>query len=423
MHKLVNFRHVLAQLGIFRHRFSGGSSAHGRSCINARILPRVDPNPAHQVSPPTRPRVALAHDWLVGLRGGEWVLDRLARLFGPTDLYTLVNDGRFLTDAIARCTIITSPLQSFPGAAGKLRRHYLPLMPWAVSSLRVPKGSCDVLISTSSAVMKSIRPPDDVPHICYCHSPARYIWEQTEDYARGSGGGVRSLGLKMIRKRFQRWDRRTADRVTKFLANSSHTAARIKRCFDREAEVVHPPVRTEFFAIDADVLREDWLLVVGALEPYKRVDIVIDAAKRAEWKLKIAGDGSQRKTLESQSGRSGANVEFLGRVSDAQLRDLYRRARALVFPQVEDFGIIAVEAQACGCPVIAYARGGALDIVTESTGILFEQQSAEALIDAVKRLERSHIDAGACRKNSQRFSEAVFDAAILRIVNEELSRR
>lgn len=371
----------------------------------------IDPMQQHR----TR-RIALAHDWLVGMRGGEWVLERLARVYGPTDLYTLVNDGRFLTEAIARCRIITSPLQRFPKAAGGWRRHYLPLMPWAVGAINVKP--CDLLISTSSAVMKSIKPPPGVPHLCYCHSPARYIWEQIDDYAMGSGGGVRRLGLRAVRTTFQRWDHRTADRVTRFLANSRHTADRIKRCFDREAKVVYPPVRTEFFTIDASVQREDWLLVISALEPYKRTDIVIEAANRAGLPLKVAGDGSQRRALEAIAGPT---VQMLGRVPDEALRDLYRRAKALVFPQVEDFGIIPVEAQATGCPVIAYARGGAVETVTAATGVLIAHQTIEAILEAALQLESTMFDPNACRANAMRFSEEIFDRAIASEVQALLS--
>lgn len=360
-------------------------------------------------------RIALAHDWLVGLRGGERVLDRLAHLFGPTDVYTLVQNGPPLTDAIARCDIITSPLQKFPGASGKWRRHYLPLMPWAVGRIRVKP--CDLLISTSSAVMKSIKPPRGAPHVCYCHSPARYIWEQSDDYAVGAGGNIRALGLRAVRPMFQRWDRKTADRVTKFLANSSHTAARIKRCYDREAEVIYPPVRTDFFTLDQTVQREDWYLLVAALEPYKRADIAIEAANRRPFHLKVVGDGTQ---LEALRAIAGPTVQMLGRVQDEQLRDLYRRARALIFPQIEDFGIIAAEAQACGCPVIAFAGGGAMEIVTERTGVLFIEQTPASLLDAIQSLDARRVLAADCCANAQRFSESVFDRAMTNVVNEML---
>jgi glycosyltransferase involved in cell wall biosynthesis len=363
------------------------------------------------IDPSPRRRIALAHDWLVGLRGGERVLDRLARLFGPTDLYALVDDGRRLTDAIAACRVVTSPLQRFPGAAGRLRRHYLPLMPWAVGRIRV--APCDLLISTSSAVMKSIRPPPGTPHLCYCHSPARYIWEQSADYALGSGGRLRRLGLSLFSERFKRWDRETASRVTKFLANSAHTAARIERCFGRRADVVYPPVRTAFFTPDETVPREEWFLVVSALEPYKRTDIVIEAANRASLPLKVVGDGSQVHALRDLAGPT---VEMVGRLEEEALRDVYRKARALIFPQVEDFGLIPVEAQACGCPVIALAAGGALETVADRTGIFFDVQTAEAIIESVRALDDATIAAAACRANAERFSEQAFDEAILREV-------
>jgi glycosyltransferase involved in cell wall biosynthesis len=367
------------------------------------------------IDTPHTARVALAHDWLVGLRGGEWVLDRLARLFGPTDLYTLVDDGRPLTEAISACRTVTSPLQRFPLASGRLRRHYLPLMPWAVERLRVEP--CDLLISTSSAVMKSINPPPGVPHLCYCHSPARYIWEQGSDYGIGAGGRLRGAGLRALRRRFMRWDRRTASRVTRFLANSRHTADRIARCFGREASVVYPPVRTAFFTHDATLEREQWMLVVAALEPYKRTDIVIEAANRGRLPLKVVGGGSQADALRRITGDT---VELLGRVDDTTLRDLYRRARALVFPQIEDFGIVPVEAQATGCPVVAYAGGGALETVSEETGVLFQEQSADALLEAVHRLEDRAIDPATCRASAMRFSEDVFDASIVAHVDELL---
>lgn len=365
-----------------------------------------------------RPRIALAHDWLVGLRGGEFVLDRLARLYGPTALYTLVNDHRPLTDAIDACDVRTSPLQRLPGAAGRWRRWYLPFMPWAVE--RIPVEPCDLLISTSSAVMKSIRPPDGVPHLCYCHSPARYFWDQTDDYAIGSAGGLRHVGLRLMRTRFQRWDRRTAARVTRFLANSRHTAARIDRFYGREAAVVHPPVRTNFFTHDPGLPREDWLLIVSALEPYKRVDLVIEAAKRAGCELKIIGRGSQSAALRAMAG---TGIEFLGRVSDQVMRDHYRRAAAFVFPQLEDFGITAVEAQATGCPVIAFAAGGALETVTEETGVFFGEQSVDSLVDAVKRFfDGPVISPSRCRANAERFSESRFDASINAHVTEMLDQ-
>ena len=368
-----------------------------------------------------QPRIALAHDWLVGKRGGELVLDRLAGLFGPTDLYTLVDNGVSISEAISACRVVTSPLQRFPGARGRLRRHYLPVFPWAVERLRVEP--CDLLISTSSAVMKSIIPPDGTPHLCYCHAPARYVWAQSDAYgssAGTTGGRMRSLGLRAVRKRFRRWDCRTATRVTRFLANSRYIAGEIRRCFNRDADVVYPPVATDYFTPDAATERQDWLLVVSALEPYKRVDVAIEAANRTGTRLKVVGAGTQRAALQSIAGPT---VEMLGRVEGPALRDLYRRARALIYPQVEDFGITAVEAQACGCPVVALEAGGALDSVTDETGVFFSEPGIDGLCEGLRVLDSKRIDPAACRRNAERFSADVFDREIKRHVAELLGTK
>ena len=355
------------------------------------------------------PRIALAHDWLVGLRGGEHVLDRLAQLFGPTIIYTLVQRGGPLTPAIGACKVVTSPLQRFPGASGGLRRMYLPVMPWAVSKLRVE--ACDLLISTSSAVIKSIRPPPGVPHLCYCHSPPRYIWSQRSDYAMGSGGRTRAFGLGLFANKLQRWDRATSvpQHITRFLANSEHTARRIKEYYGRDADVVYPPVRTEFFTVDPTIKREDWFLLAGALEPYKRADLVIEVANQRGLQLRVAGTGSQYRLL---ARRAGPTVKVLGRVNDEALRDLFRRARALIHPQQEDFGITAVEAQACGCPVIAYAAGGALETVTNEAGVFFREQTAAALLGAIDQFNSRFFAADDCRQNAERFRAERFDKGI-----------
>ncbi|MEE2906350.1 MAG: glycosyltransferase [Planctomycetota bacterium] len=359
------------------------------------------------IGQPVGPDIVLVHDWLVGVRGAERVLDRFARRWGPTDLYSLVHDGRSLTPAIDACRFHLSPLQRLPGAAGSLRRWYLPVLPQMIERLRIRQ--CDLVLSDSSSVAKSVRPPEGVPHLCYCHSPARYIWEQTNDYATGSMGRLRVAGLRAVRGRFQRWDRRTTQRVDRLLANSKHIAERIERCWGREAKVVYPPVRTEEFTPALDVPREDWFLVVGALEPYKRTDLAIQAAVHGGHRLRVVGGGSQ---LESLRRAAPSGIEFLGRVPDEELIALYRRARALLFPQEEDFGIVAVEAQACGCPVIALARGGAMEIIRDNTGLFVDAQSTEAFSAAMDESTGWSITAEACRANAERFSCEIFDHAI-----------
>ncbi|QKK07902.1 MAG: glycosyltransferase [Planctomycetota bacterium] len=277
-------------------------------------------------------------------------------------LYTMFDDRKPLapaTDASEHCV---SGLNALPGG---WRRWLLPAYPLAVWSLsrrlraQQTHSPVDIVVSTSSAAIKGLRPPPGVPHLCYCHAPARYVWSVRREY---DGGGrlsdrLRAIGLAAFGGAFKAWDRATAANVSTFLANSSHTAAEIHRCFGRRAEVVFPPVRTEFFTPDPRVPREDFWLFAGALEPYKRADLAAEAALHAGARLVIVGTGSIEDSLRRQYEPKG--VEFRGRVTDEQLRDLYRRARLLAFPQIEDFGITAVEAQACGCPVVARDLGGA----------------------------------------------------------------
>ncbi|HZW09664.1 MAG TPA: glycosyltransferase [Phycisphaerales bacterium] len=369
----------------------------------------------HARTAQARPRIALAHDWLCTYRGGEAVLERIARIAGETGeidrLYTMFDEGRSLapaTDAVQR---EVSSLRRLPPAA---RRWVLPLYPAAVGELsrrlarRQAVAPIDLLVSTSSAAIKGMRAPRGVPHLCYCHAPARYIWSVRDEYSQGRGPGavLRRGGLWAAAPWFKRWDRASSANVTRFLAPSSHTARQIERFYGRVARVVHPPVRTDFFT-PGQGGREDFWLFVGALEPYKRADLAIEGAAIAGARLKIAGAGSMAESLR----RLGAgHVEFLGRVSDEELRDLYRRARLLVFPQVEDFGITAVEAQACGCPVVARRAGGALDTVLEGqTGAFFGEATAEGLVEAARNCPG---DAPACRANSMRFGTGAFDAAM-----------
>lgn len=400
-----------------------------------------------------RARVALVHDWLCGYRGGEAVLDRIARLVVAehecAGLWTMVDDGRGLTPAIDVLTKHTSVLQRVPGGARGLRRWLLPLYPRAVESLsrsmarehaRHGGRPIDLVISTSSAAVKGVRAPAGVPHLCYCHSPARYVWSQREEYGGGGGtegragagtlaGRLRGAGLSLFGGGFRAWDARTAANVSQFLANSTHTRDEIKRCYGRDAAVVHPPARTEFFTPDASVKREDFWLLVGALEPYKRADLAIEAAMRKGQRLVVVGSGSSRAVLEglASSGHASSDVRFEGRVSDERLRELYRSAKGLLFPQVEDFGIVAVEAQACGLPVIAQARGGALDSVIDGeTGVLFKEASVDALLDAMERFEvrRGAVDWGTrCRANAERFSEAAFDDAMRTWIHRSLTSK
>ncbi|HYE02084.1 MAG TPA: glycosyltransferase [Phycisphaerales bacterium] len=363
-------------------------------------------------------RIALAHDWLCGFRGGEAVLERLARLVAgehePAGLYVMFDDGRPVAPAIDALRTTVARLGRLPAASTRLRRWLFPLYPLAVTDLsrRLARAHrerpIDLVISTSSAAIKGLRPPPGVPHLCYCHNPARYAWSQAAPYRRGRLGWLRGAGLALFAGSFRRWDRRTSANVTRFLANSTHTASLVNSCYGRDARVVFPPVRTGYFTPGEAAGREDFWLVVSALEPYKRVDLAIAAARLAGRRLVVVGGGSQAGALRRLGG---PGIEFRRRVSDEELRSLYRRAELLLFPQVEDFGIVAAEALACGLPVVARAEGGALDIVSDGlTGALFSEPQAGALVAAAARAPREC--AAACRASAERFCEARFDAEL-----------
>ncbi|MFM9995066.1 MAG: glycosyltransferase [Phycisphaerales bacterium] len=373
-------------------------------------------------------RIAIAHDWLCGFRGGEAVLERIAGLvlheFEPAGLFTMFDEGRPLApniDAVRdRAGVTASFLSGGPWSA-RARRWMLPLYPAAVARLSRAIAAAharrpiDLLVSTSSAAIKGLAPPPGVPHLCCCFAPARYLWSRGGDYA----GGLRGLGLRVLGPRLRAWDRRTAPNVTRFVSISRHIQAEVLRCYGRESSIVFPPARTGFYTPGAGQKREDFWLVAGALEPYKRAELAIEAANRAAHRLVVAGEGSAAAALRR---RAGPTVEFRGRVNDAELRDLYRRADVLIFPQVEDYGIVAVEAQACGLPVVAFRAGGALDTVIDGvTGVLFGPQTPEALITAIGRAPRG-ADA-ACRANAERFGEEQFDRAFRAEVGAALADR
>ncbi len=373
----------------------------------------VPPTPSSNVP---RPRIALAHDWLCGRRGGEHVLEHIARIiedtYAPAGLYVMFDDRRPIGPATDRQPHYVSRLGRLPLASTSARRWLLPVYPTAVRDLSRQlarhhlKHPLDLLISTSSAAIKGLKPPPGVPHLCYCHCPARYVWSRMDEYT--SNRGLGSVGLKLFAPSFRAWDRKTAKHVTHFIANSAYTAGEIKSSYDRDATVVHPPADTAFFTIEETVTREEHWLAVGALEPYKRVDLAIDAANRANHPLVIVGDGTQRAALERLAGPT---VSFAGRVNNEQLRDHYRRARLLIFPQIEDFGIIAVEAQACGCPVVARGVGGACDtVIPDETGSFFSEPTAASLLDAINKCPGgTHTP---CRNNALQFSTERFSESM-----------
>jgi glycosyltransferase involved in cell wall biosynthesis len=351
----------------------------------------------------TQRRVALVHDWLTGMRGGEKVLLELCLLFPQAKLYTLLWNRGSVVPEIERQVAGVSFLQRLPGIT-RGYRNFLPLFPTAIRSLDV--GQVDLVISTSHAVAKAVRVPEGAAHVSYIHTPMRYVWGDSTEYFRfGEGKVWKRAALSVIHPYLRSFDKHTAKGVDHFVANSRTVQKRILAAWDRDAEVIHPPVDTDYFCPSGNAPSEDYL-VVSSLEPYKRIDLALEAFRDTNRRLLVAGRG----TLESQLRRLAPNnVEFLGRVSDERLRELYQSCRALIFPGVEDFGMTPVEAHACGRPVVCFGRGGATESVIDSeTGIHFLQHNAEGLRDALDRFEAGSWDPQRIRQRSLEFSRDVF---------------
>ena len=366
-------------------------------------------------------RVVLVHDWLTGMRGGEKVLESICGLFPDADLCTLVHERGSVSPLIESRRIRTSPLQRLPGATRRYR-EMLPLFPAAIELFDL--DDADLVISTSHCAAKSVVRTGRARHLCYCHSPMRYAWDQFDAYfgrerLGRAGNALARLALAPI----ARWDRSTAHRVDRYLANSHYVAGRIARYYNREATVLHPPVDTEFFTPNGDDPRGEEtsspFLVVSALVPYKRLDVAVDAATRLRVPLDVVGTGPDLARLRA---RAGSSVNFLGSVDGDTLRALYRRARALVMPAEEDFGISPVEAMACGRPVIAFGRGGALEtIVPDVTGVLTSAQSADAFAEAMGSFDEHAWDPIRIRRHAEAFSKAKFETGFSNAVNSLLA--
>ncbi len=365
-------------------------------------------------------KVALVHDWLTGMRGGEKVLEAICELYPDATLYTLVHVKGSVSATIERHTIHTSWVQQLP-RAGRWYRHYLPLFPAAVRSFDF--RGYDLVISSSHCAVKSVVVPN-APHVCYCHSPMRYAWDQFDAYfGPQQVGAVGSAVMRPIMNAMARWDARTADRVNRFLANSQYVAGRIRRYYNRGSTVVYPPVDTQFYhPAPVQTVSEPILLVVSALVPYKRLDVAIEAARQTGLPLKIVGHGPEEARLKQLA--AGARVEFLGWRSNEEIRSLYQQAAAVLLPGVEDFGIVPVEAQACGAAVVALNEGGARETVLDgTTGALVPECTAVAFAEGIRRVTVTPLDRAAIRANAERFSRDAFKAAFLAAVDDALRGR
>lgn len=346
----------------------------------------------------TRPRVAIAHDWLVTYAGSERVVEQLLAMYPDAPVSTALVRPDRLPELLRRAE--PSFLQWLPGAVDH-HEWTLPLMPLAWRA-RAPLSDVDVVVSSSHACAKAVRVADGIPHLSYCHTPMRYAWDFEGEKARFPG--PTRLAARALMAGFRRWDRRNSDGVTRFVANSSAVAERIHRYYGRTAEVVHPPVDTEHFTPGGE--RGEDFLYVGRLVGYKRADLAVDAFAGLPHRLTVVGDGHLGAELRA---RATSNVTFLGKVDDATLLELYRRCRAMVFPADEDFGISMAEAQACGAPVISVDRGGALDIVDPGvTGWLVPSDDVTALRAAIGRAAVAPLDPAAARARAEMFSVDTF---------------
>ena len=372
-------------------------------------------------SPAPGMRVALVHDWLTGMRGGEKVLDAICELFPDAPLYTLVHVPGSVSPRIEGRRIITSIAQRLPNP-GRFYRHYLLLYPLAVRLFDL--ASYDLVISSSHCAVKSVVTAGPTVHVCYCHSPMRYAWDQFDAYfGPEQVGRVPSAMLRPVMAGLARWDAATAARVDRFLANSQYVAGRIRRYYNRGSTIVYPPVDTDYYTPDGRRSSPSFV-IVSALVPYKRLDVAIEACGRVGVPLKIVGTGPERGRLEALAG---PDVRFLGWRSDEQIRELYRESTATLLPGVEDFGIAPVEAQACGCPVVALDEGGARETVIDgTTGVLVKEPGAEAFASGLSDVLRTSFDRDAIRANALRFSRqqffATFNAAVAEALGSKAAR-
>lgn len=347
-------------------------------------------------------RVAIIHYWLVGMRGGEKVVEALCDLYPQADIFTHVYEPSMVSEKIRSHKVFTTFINALPRAS-KMYKTYLPLMPIALEQLDL--RGYDLIVSSESGPAKGIVPPADALHVCYCHTPMRYVWNMYHDYRNGAGRLTRAL-MPPLAHYLRVWDVTSASRVDSFIANSDTVAKRIKRYYGSKSVVIFPPVDTEAFSIAQESELEDYYLMAGELVSYKRPDLAVRAFNEMKLKLVVIGGGEM---LEELRRIAGPTIKIMGAQPFRVLQQHYARCRALIFPGEEDFGMVPVEAMASGRPVIAFGRGGAIETVVEGlSGTFFYEQTVEAIKVAVTHLANKSIDSAKIAKHARQFGRTQF---------------
>ncbi|MFH1612510.1 MAG: glycosyltransferase [bacterium] len=356
-------------------------------------------------------KIAIIHDWLVKMRGGEKVLESLCEIFKEAEIFTLIYDEKNISSLIKQKKINTSFLQNFLG----IKKHYpfyLPLFPLAIEQFNLKKF--DLIISSSHCVAKGIIPHSDTCHISYIYTPARYIWDFYFDHFENKNP-FKKIFIPLIINYLRIWDVISSYRVDYFIACSEYIKMKIEKYYRKTSTVIYPPIDTSFFT--PENVNENYYLIVSALTPYKKIDIAIKSFNKLNLPLIIIGNGSEQKKLKKMANK---NIKFLNWQSNIEIKKYYAYAKALIFPMQEDFGISSLESQSCGRPVIAYKKGGSLETIIENkTGIFFEEQNEDSLIEAVLKFQKMKFDKQKIREHSLTFDKEIFNQKFKNFVKEK----